>query len=61
VSCPCESCEREGAHDAWCSVHHADYEALDVPPCDCGLREGTTKWPEWKPVKVHCYREDDDE
>jgi hypothetical protein len=35
-SCPC--CLRDGRHDDECSVHLADNEALEVPPCDCGVR-----------------------
>ena len=50
--CCCASCLREGRHDDWCSVHLADHEALEVPPCDCGLREGVRRTPELKPVRL---------
>ncbi len=46
IVCPCPVCVREGAHNAYCSVHLADTEALDVPPCDCGHRDGVPRHPE---------------
>jgi hypothetical protein len=51
--CPCPSCTAEGQHDPWCTVHLADYEHLDRPPCDCGLREGVRRTPELAPVGAH--------
>lgn len=45
MPCTCDTCLREGPHDHWCTVHLADFEDLEVPPCDCGLREGVRRTP----------------
>jgi hypothetical protein len=39
-------------------VHLADYEEMDVPPCDCGLRDGERRTPELTPVAVFCGIDD---
>lgn len=52
--CPCPWCTTEGAHDPHCLVHHADHEADELAPCDCGLREGTYRQPANAIVDVHC-------
>lgn len=61
ITCRCPICASEGQHHVYCSVHHADYESMAVPPCDCGRRDGNPREPANAIVHVHCERLDDDE
>lgn len=55
---PCHVCQAEGQHDPWCTIHLADYEDMDRPPCDCGLRVVVRRTPSLKPVVLCDGRED---
>lgn len=53
--CGCPSCEADGKHHDDCTVHHADYEDVDPPPCDCGLRDGRYREPANAITTVCCF------
>lgn len=52
MTCPCPSCTADGPHHPDCAVHLADNEAMAVPPCDCGRRDGVPREPENAIVKA---------